>query len=269
MNEAELLFTEVFNCDRMSLYQNYHLRLSNKKALRICAVLKRRIQGEPIQYILGKTEFMGLELKVTPDIFIPRPETEILVETALRIVRSFAHSPRQKLKILDIGTGSGCIAISLAKLLLDIDAHIIATDISEEALKVAYENAVLNNVSDRIKFIKSDLFTNYQLSIINYDIIISNPPYIMSQEIKNLPAEISYEPRISLDGGKDGLDFYRRIISEVVPYLRKQGFLLLEIGFQQKNAIESIFHKSKNFKVQEVIRDYNDIERVILAKRIK
>lgn len=264
MNEVELLFTEILNCDRMSLYENYYLYLSKEKALRISGVLKRRIQGEPIQYILGKTEFMGLEFKVSPDVFIPRPETEILVETVLSRL-SVVSCQSSVLNILDIGTGSGCIAISLAKFLPRV--KVTAVDISHRALAVARENAEINNV--KINFIQGDLFYTYDLPLTTYDLIISNPPYIMSQEINNFPAEISSEPRISLDGGKDGLDFYRRIISQAAQYLRKDGLLLLEIGFQQKKAIENIFYQSKNFKIQEVIRDYHDIERVVSAKRIK
>ncbi|MCX5706447.1 MAG: peptide chain release factor N(5)-glutamine methyltransferase [Candidatus Omnitrophica bacterium] len=155
MNETELLFTQVLNCQRASLYLDKDKQLSDSQISFIASVLKRRIKGEPIQYILGRTEFMGLEFKVDKDVLIPRPETEILLETAIGTVRKFASSQVRKLKALDIGTGSGCIAVALAKEFpgLKIDA----TDVSLEALKMAQGNAKLNGV--KINFIQSDLFT--------------------------------------------------------------------------------------------------------------
>ena len=145
MNEAELLFSEVLNCDRPSLYLKKNYPLDKEKSVIISKVLKRRISAEPIQYILGKTEFMGLEFKVTPDVLIPRPETEILVETTMRVACQLASPKLRQLNILDLGTGSGCIAISLAKLIPD--AKISASDISRQALKIAELNAKLNNIN--------------------------------------------------------------------------------------------------------------------------
>jgi len=271
MNEAELLFTEILNCDRVSLYLKGDLRLDKDKSCFISLALERRILGEPIQYILGKTEFMGLDFRLTPDVFIPRPETEILVETALKYVTSH-QSPVTSKKILDVGTGSGNIAISLAKFLPQTE--IFATDISKKTLEIASLNAKLNKVSGKIKFIQSDLFTDYPclpdrqgLPITDYDIIVSNPPYIITAEIDSLQPEISYEPRIAVDGGKDGLDFYRRIINESASYLKLGGFLIMEMGFNQKEAIEDILQKSENYKIIDVVGDYNNIERVLVAKR--
>jgi release factor glutamine methyltransferase len=272
MNEAELLFTEILNCDRASLYLRRDLRLDQDKSYFISSTLKRRILGEPIQYILGKTEFMGLEFRLTPDVFIPRPETEILVEAALKYV-THQPSPVTSKKILDVGTGSGNIAISLAKFLPQTE--IFATDISKKTLEIASLNAKLNKVSEKIKFIQSDLFTDYpclparqgQAGITDYDIIVSNPPYIITAEIDNLQPEISYEPRIAVDGGKDGLDFYRRIIADSASYLKLGGFLIMEMGFNQKEAIEDILQKSGNYKIIDAVRDYNNIERVLVAKR--
>ena len=260
MNEAELLFTEILDCSKFSLYLNRGLRLDRDKSQTISKALKRRILGEPIQYILGKTEFMDWEFKVTPDVFIPRPETEILVETAIDIVQS---SEFRVQSILDIGTGSGCIAISLAKFLPHAD--ITAIDISEEAISIAQKNAILNNV--KINLLLSDLFSNYELRTMDYELIISNPPYIPTSEIKTLQPEIGYEPHIALDGGKDGLDFYRKIIVDSSCYLKEDGFLIMEIGYKQRLAIEDIFQKSQNYRIIDVIKDYNNIERVIVAKR--
>lgn len=259
MNEAELLFTELLNCDRASLYLNRDSILNKEKLFSVSSALKRRIKGEPIQYIIGKTEFMGLEFKVTLDVLIPRPETEILVEAAIKITRLIG----EKVRILDLGTGSGCIAVSLAKLLPK--AKVTATDISPEALKVALENARANNVD--IDFFQGDLFGTCNLTPITYDLIISNPPYIRSSEIKKLQPEVQYEPPIALDGGKEGLDFYKRIINDAPRYLKKKGFLILEIGFDQKDDLKKNLQNSGYFEIIEVIKDYNNLDRVIIAQK--
>jgi release factor glutamine methyltransferase len=264
MNEAEILFSEIFNCDRLSLYLDKDLFVNKDKASRISSVLKRRIYGEPIQYILGKTEFMGFEFKLTKNVLIPRPETEIVVETAIKYSYNVPSAPCT-VNILDIGTGSGCIAVSLAKNLNNV--KITAIDISAEALEVARYNASWNNVIDKIKFIKSDLFTNYEAINNKYEIIVSNPPYIKSGEIENLAPELAYEPRIALDGGGDGLDFYRKIIGPAAHYLVGGGFLILEIGYGQKEALEGIFQKSLGFEIIEVVGDYNNINRAIVARK--
>ena len=262
MNEAEFLFTEILNCDRASLYLDRNLPFNKDKASLISAVLKRRIRGEPLAYILGKREFMGLEFKVTPAVLIPRQETEILVETVLKAAYG-VQSTEYSAKILDLGTGSGCIAVSLAKYLPQ--CQIDALDISAGALVVARENAKLNQV--KVNFIQSDLFHNTKLRPDAYDIIVSNPPYVASQDLKQLQVEISYEPPGALDAGKDGLDFYKRIINESPKYLKPEGLLILEIGFKQRTDIEKIFQDSEVFKIIEVIPDYNSIERVIVAKK--
>ena len=262
MNETELLFTNILNCNYLSLYLNKDIFLDKAKSSLVSSVLRRRARGEPLQYILGKTEFMGLEFKVTADVFIPRPETEILVETAIKIgYRLWVIGHR--LKILDIGTGCGNIAISMAKNLLYCEMD--AIDISDNALEVALSNAKLNNA--KVNFIQSDLFNTYNLQPNTYDLIVSNPPYISTAEIDVLQPEIKYEPYTALDGGKDGLDFYRRIIDKAPSYLKKGGFLIMEMGFNQKGAIKNIFQKSGYFEIVELIKDYNNIDRVIMAKK--
>jgi release factor glutamine methyltransferase len=262
MNETELLFTDILNCNRLSLYLNKDIFLDRAKSFLVSCVLKRRIRGEPLQYILGKTEFMGLEFKVTADVFIPRPETEILVEQTIDIIKLLNC---QIVKLLDIGTGSGCITVSLAKLLPNV--KITAIDISQKAIEIAQYNALLNNVSDKIRLIHSNLFTSCNLQVTGYDIIVSNPPYIPTAEIETLQPEVKYEPHIALDGGKDGLDFYRRIINKAHRYLKKDGFLIMEMGFNQKDAIKNIFQKSGYFEIIELINDYNNMDRVIIAKK--
>jgi release factor glutamine methyltransferase len=263
MNEAEILFTKILDCDRLSLYLNREYPLSRENSAFVSSVLKRRISGEPIQYILGYTEFMGLEFKVDKSVFIPRPETEILVETAIKIGHRLLVVG-DRLRVLDLGTGSGCIAISLAKLLPN--AKIDAVDISFPALEVARENALLNKVS--VDFLQGDLFNTYRLSPIAYRLIISNPPYIASEDIKNLQPEIKYEPAIALDGAEDGLDFYRKIIHYAPSYLEQDGLLIMEIGFNQKGEIKKLFQKSADFEITDIVKDYNNIDRVVVARKI-
>jgi len=266
MNEAELVFTEALNCSRMDLYLKKDLPLDKEKSLRISSILKRRLNAEPIQYILGETEFMGLEFKVAEDVFIPRPETEILVETVIEKAHELMSLGAGELNIIEIGTGSGCIAVSLAKFISQ--AHIIATDISPEALNIARENAKTHNVENRIKFLKSDLFDSFAICDKRYAICVSNPPYIPTAEICQLAPEVRHEPCIALDGGCDGLSFYRRLAKSSGRFLRKESLLITEIGFNQLKEVKNIFQNFKEFKIQKVIKDYCNIDRVVVAKRI-
>jgi release factor glutamine methyltransferase len=260
MTEAELLFTDILNCKRSSLYLDKDITLDKAQSCFVSGVLKRRIKGEPIQYILGKTEFMGLEFKVTPDVLIPRPETEVLVETVIEVAQS-SELPAHR--ILDVGTGSGCIAVSLAKFIKDTD--ITAIDFSMAALEIARQNALLNNV--KVNFLHSDLFSSHDLGASSYELIVSNPPYIARAEIQTLQPEIKYEPRIALDGGSDGLDFYRRIINGAPAYLKQGGFLIMEIGFGQKDAVKNILKDCRYFEIIDLLKDYNNIDRVVIAKK--
>jgi release factor glutamine methyltransferase len=258
MNEAELLFSHALGCSRMDLYLNKEKYLNQQEADFISSALSRRIKGEPIQYILGSTEFMGLEIKVDKNVLIPRPETEILAETAIEYAKK--EKPG---RVLDLGTGSGCIAIALAKHLAGLE--IDASDISDKAMIVAKENARLNGA--RINFLKSDLFSNLEFR--NYGMIISNPPYIPEDEIKKLQPELQFEPKTALNGGRDGLDFYRGIILGAAGYLKENGLLIMEIGFGQKEGLELIFEKAKLFKIIKIVKDYQQIERVIVARKAK
>ena len=258
MNEAELVLTHVLNCDRLSLYLNKDIDLGEDKSLLISSILKRRIKGEPVQYILGTTEFMGLEFKVDKRVLIPRPETEILVEAAIEAIKeSGITSP----EILDLGTGSGCIAISLAKNIPD--CKITATDISPEALEVATRNAYLNQV--QIEFMRSDLFA--ALGPQRFDLIISNPPYVSTQELNTLAKEISFEPVLALEAGFDGLDFYRRIISQAAGWLKEGGLLVFEVGQNQAGRVRDMLRWREKFDDVSIIKDYNNIQRVVIAKK--
>lgn len=266
MTEKEILLTSILDCSRATLYSR-EWSLNAEQAQRLSEALSLRSQGVPLQYILGETEFFGLEFRADKRALIPRPETEILVEAALRRIRQL--SSKKDSRILDLGTGSGCIAVSLARHYPAI--HIDGLDISPLALALAKENAVNNSVEERIDFFCSDLFSvfrenNSDYRPANYDIIISNPPYVRSGDIKGLQKELAYEPRMALDGGCDGLDFYRRVISEAGSFLKEKGLLLLEIGFGQREDIEKIVRAGNNFFVDEIIKDYSQIERVMIMR---
>lgn len=259
MNEAELVLSQILKIDRPSLYLNRNTRLDKAASGLVSSVLKRRISGEPLAYILGKADFFGLEFYVSPRVLVPRPETEILVETVLRYWLVNGGQRADK-KILDLGTGSGCMAVSLAKELPL--AKIDAVDISLEALFIAKKNALFHSV--KINFIRGDLF---DIRSSGYDLIISNPPYIPTSEISRLQPEVQQEPRLALDGGRDGLDFYHRIADQAPLHLNQEGLLIMEMGYDQCQAIEKILEGSGKLRVVEKVKDYNGIERVIVAKK--
>ena len=260
MNEAELVYSHVLNCDRLSLYLDKEARLDRNKSAQVYRILRRRIMGEPLQYILGSAEFMGYEFKVDKRALIPRPETEILISCALEKLKSRGKTAPQK--IFDLGTGSGCIAVATAKLLPQ--ALIWASDISLPALQLAKENSDLHKV--KVKFLHSDIFSALKKDQEKFDLIISNPPYISTQEFCGLAKEISFEPVLALEAGIDGLDFYRRIISQAAFYLNDDGLLALEVGANQADRICAMLDE-QNFKVLDIIKDYNNIKRVVMAKQ--
>jgi len=260
MTEAELVHSHILNCDRLSLYMNKGMYLSSSKSAQVSRILARRITGEPLQYILGSSEFMGLEFKVDKRALIPRPETEILISCVLEKLKSSDKILHPK--ILDLGTGSGCIAISIAKLLPQ--AFIWAADISVQALQLAKENADSHKV--KVKFLHSDIFSAFEKKQEKFDLIISNPPYIAKGEFCGLAREISFEPVLALEAGIDGLDLYRRIISQAFVYLNADGLLALEIGFSQAERICAMLSE-QGFNPPDIIKDYNHIKRVVIARK--
>lgn len=264
MTENELLLTALLNCKRSDLYAQ-RVSLDDKQKEILSSMLKRRSVGEPTQYITGFTEFMVVHLKVDRRVLIPRPETEILVEQTIQFIKD--NFSGKDINILDLCSGSGNIAISLAKSLNC--KEIVASDISGEALELAKENAIINNVGDRIIFVKSDLFEQGFENRKNFfDLIICNPPYLKTSELEQGPAELAFEPRISLDAGGDGLLFYEKIIAEAPQYLEKGGCLVFEIGFNQLNAVKWILDASKKFILENVVKDYNNIDRVVFLRKV-
>ncbi len=258
------MLSHLLGVSRAELYLDKY-SINNDILEKFSAYAEERLRGRPIQYILGKTEFMGLEFLVTPDVFIPRPETELLVEKTIGLIKTVDRRPgtADQLRILDLGTGSGNIAIALTKFVSA--CKIIVSDISKEALCIAKKNARKNGVEERIEFVLSDLFADFAGA--EFDIVVSNPPYVASADIDKLDKEISFEPRMALDGGADGFDFYRRIINETGRFLKRNGFLILELGFGQADEIEELLYKN-NFENIIIYKDYNIINRVGIAQWI-
>ena len=260
MDSLEQLACWAFNCDRAQLYTgDYEADEENIKLFH--EALDSYARGIPVQYITGEAEFMGFDFDVNPSVLIPRPETEILVERVLTLIeREGIAEP----SILDLGTGSGAIAVSLTK--LSPSCKIVASDVSEEALEVGRENAAANGVGDRIEFVLSDLFERIPGKR-KFDLVISNPPYIPSEDYGSLPPEVRSEPRIALDGGLKGLEFYKRIIPDAAKRLNRGGFLILEIGYGQARAVKDLLESAGLYRDIEILKDYNDIDRIVFAKR--
>ncbi|UCH81887.1 MAG: peptide chain release factor N(5)-glutamine methyltransferase [Nitrospiraceae bacterium] len=286
--EAELMIRYGLHIDPVTLY-NENRDLEKHEELMIQKMVDRRTAREPLQYILGSVDFMDLHLNVSEGVLIPRPETELMAEYAIKKVKSYelrGMSERQNIEpqrqdfgilnkklctpdlglcILDLCTGSGCLALSIAKVFPD--AHITGCDDSEDALHIAEKNAEMNNIKN-VRFIRGDLFDAVPHED-NFDMIISNPPYIKTDEIKGLQPEIrDWEPLKALDGGDDGLDYYRLIVPESVHFLRNNGILIFEHGDGQSDDIAGIL-RIAGFKAIEAIKDYSGKERFIQARWTK
>ncbi len=265
---AELLLARSLNVSREGLYIRLHDQMEERDKEALERLMQRRISGEPLQYILEHQEFWSLDFKVDPRVLIPRPETELLVEQSLLVLAE--TSSKRMPSVLEIGTGSGAVAIALAKELEDI--FLVATDISMEALVLAKENARSAGVRDRIDFVNGDLFIPFRppKGRAPFDLILSNPPYITRRKIKTLSREVKdHEPRIALDGGEDGLAFYRRIIPEAHSYLREGGWLLLEVALGQGEIVSGMIEEGGSFLKPESIPDLSGIGRVVKAQKME
>ncbi len=266
MTETELMLISILNCSRIDLFLNKR-KLTKKEQAQFNAMQARRKMHEPLQYIIGTCDFMGIDLNVDRRVLIPRPETELLVDIAIRTITSAKLSFYNGiLNILDIGTGSGNIAIALTKNLNNCTVTTI--DISKDAIELARANACRHGVSDRIKFIHSDVssFLN-QAKIVGkqYDMIISNPPYIPTPMLPKLPKDVRFEPIIALDGGEDGLCFFKIIISAATYIIRKNGFLFIEIGDGQDDDIAQIFQDNRYYNKVSFYKDYTNVNRIVSA----
>ena len=261
--DTEVLLRHVLGMDRAEFYLRIDEAIKPPAERQLWELLQRRARREPLAYITGHKEFWSLDFTVTPDVLIPRPETELLVEAALERTRSPLKSP---LKILDIGTGSGAIAVCLAKELRE--AQLSAVDISSAALQVARANAERHGVANRIRFLHGDLFAPLAEERERFDLIIANPPYVRSGDVAKLEPEIrEWEPITALDGGAEGLDIYRRIVNESRSYLASEGHLLFEIGDVMAKAVGQILAHAGGFETDALLRDYAGKDRVIATRK--
>lgn len=258
--DAEVLLCAVLKCQRITLYVDFERPLSEEELATYKEYVLRRGKQEPLAYILGEKAFMRNIFKVTPATLIPRPETELLVESLVKAAPLMR--PEGEVKILDIGTGSGAIIVSLLDYLPK--AKGVGADISIEALKVAKENSeAIGELAGRIGFVHSDVFSKLPLDK-KFDIIVSNPPYIPAADIAGLAADVQKEPHGALDGGVDGLDFYRRIIAEAAEHMEPYGLLAFEIGINQSDDVQRLCREA-GFARTAVRKDYAGIERMVFA----
>ncbi len=255
--DAEVLLAYLLGTDRVGLYLDHDKPLKEEELAAFREMIQRRIAGEPVAYITGEKEFWSLSFKVTPACLIPRPETEVLVEEAIRAAADAPHP----LRILDIGTGCGAVAIALAKELEE--SEVWATDRSPYALEVAKENVERHGVGDRVRLVEADLFPKDEGQ---FSLIVSNPPYIPTEEVLRLDPEVrDYEPLEALDGGPDGLRYLRRIAEGAPLRLRPGGWLLLEVGKGQAEEVQRILVR-EGFSPVETVRDYTGVKRVVKGR---
>jgi len=260
--ETEWMLRHVLNMSRIDIYLNHERPLSAGELAAFKKLLLERVQGVPIQYVLGYTEFMGHKFVVNPAVLIPRPETELLVEKALVLLKR-AGNP--EISVLDVGTGSGCIAVSIAAGCEG--CRVTALDISPEALGIAKENAANNRVADKICFIEMDILNQYPAGGPFY-IIVSNPPYVAGSYWENLPDLVRRnEPQMALCPGKDGLIFYRRLANLAQTHLTEDGYLITEIGGTYQEADVCRVFTNAGHKIVDVIKDYSGESRIVLAAR--
>jgi release factor glutamine methyltransferase len=259
--QAELLLAHVLQLPRMKLYLSFDRVLTPPEVDAFRELVRRRGQREPLQHILGSVSFCGIEIAVRPGALIPRPETEILAQLGFEFLKSH---PAPAPTVFDFGTGTGCLPVVLA--LKCSRARVWASDLSETALALACENAARHGVQDRIQFLHGDGFARLDAGQC-FDLILSNPPYIPTAEIETLEPEVrEYDPRLALDGGPDGLDFYRRLAQEAAPRLAPGGRIMLELGDGQSTAVRELFLGQK-WVVEAVRQDYSHRDRFLLAQR--
>ena len=254
--DAEVLLSHILGRERIYLYVHFDEPLEPTELARYREAIKQRVQRVPVAYIIGEKEFMGLTFRVTADTLVPRPDTEILVQAAVERLRARGETPR----FADIGTGSGAICLSILHFLPKAQADTV--DISPAARAVAEENAAALEVADRVTFHTGDLLA--PLAGQCYDAILSNPPYIPDGDIAALAPEVRLkEPRTALAGGKDGLDFYRRLTADAPAHLKDGGFLAVEVGIHQAAPVAAL--TAPAFSHTEILKDYAGIERVVIA----
>jgi len=262
---AELLLSHVLSMKRIELYTQFNKPVTSQQLDQLHDLIKRAGQNEPVAYLIGKTEFYSLEIDITADCMIPRPETELLVERAIEFLRS----RRDAQLVCDLCTGCGCIAVAIAKNFSN--ARIIATDISDSALKVAATNIKKHRLENRITLLAGDLFEPLvpQIDTEKFDLIVCNPPYVSASEFEALAKNVKdYEPKLSLFAGTDGMDIHRRIIEIADSFLKPDAALMLEIGYAQGQAIRQLLEQKGAFGEIKIEKDFNNNDRIALARKI-
>jgi len=259
--EAASLLAHLIAKDRTFLISHAEHELSTNEFKSFSDSVDRRAQGEPLQYITGQQDFYGRVFRVSPDVLIPRPETELLVESALELI----SASQKPVRICDVGTGSGCIAITLASENSNVSG--VAVDISTSALEIAKQNAIANNVDERLLFTVSDCLAALPKDGPLFDLIASNPPYVASDVVAGLQREVKdHEPMVALTPGSDGLSIIRRLITEAPQFLRKDGYLLLEIGFDQGEAVRALVNQT-HWELVDIRPDLQGIPRIVILRK--
>ncbi len=261
---AELLLSYVLGLKRIELYTQFDKVVSKEQLGRLRELVERASRDEPIAYIVGKTEFYSLELEVAPECMIPRPETELLVERAVEFLR--IRSGKQL--VCDLCTGSGCVAVAIAKNYAG--AEITATDISDAALRVAARNVEKHGLNDRVKLLCGDLFEPIvpELDAGGFDLIVCNPPYVSSEEFERLGKNVrDYEPKSALFGGDDGLDICRRVIEKADGFLKADAALMLEVGYSQGPAVRQLLAEKGCFGQIAIEKDFQGNDRILIGKK--
>ena len=263
---AEILLAHQLNTDRLKLYLDFDQPIGEKDLIRYRAMIKRLIENEPVQYITGTQEFWSMDFIVNSSVLIPRAETEILVEQAVRIYSEEYMDESPDISVLDIGTGSGAIAIAMA---LEIEnANICAADISEQALDTAKLNAAKHGMENRIYFFAGNLFEPFEKDHKHFDIILSNPPYVTSRDYDLLPKKIKdFEPRLALESGEDGLFHIREILDKAPGFLTPGGWIILEMDPRQTDTAIRIISDNIEYTAGRIVKDYSNRDRVVIARK--
>ncbi len=265
---AEILLAHQLNINRVKLYLNFDQPLLEREVAGYRALIKRRLQREPIQYITGVQEFWSLDFVVSPEVMIPRPESELLVEQVVALCRETRWTEGQRPKILDLGTGCGVLAIALARELEEV--FLWASDVSQGALDIAVLNAKRHGVNNRITFVKSDMRHGFSDEDLSFHIIVSNPPYIVSGDMESLAPEVrDYEPRQALDGGEEGMDYITTIINKAPNNLYPGGWIILEMDPRQTEKAFKLIQESNKYDEKLRLRDYSHQYRVVMAQTLQ
>ena len=259
---AEMLLSYVLKLSRIDLYTNFDRVIEKPQLNKLHILIKRTSDHEPVAYLIGRTEFYSLEIEVNKFTLIPRPETELLVERAIELMRD----RRGRQYVCDLCTGSGCVGVAIAKNFENCE--ILATDICDSALQVAAKNVKKHGVEDKVKLLSGDLFDPVlpELDVDKFDLIVSNPPYVSVEEFENLDSNVRvYEPKLALLAGEDGLDIYRRIAEQVDNYLADGGVLMLEIGYAQGSAVKELLEQAGCFEEIKIEKDFQGHDRIVTA----